>query len=225
MVTMCSGKPLPASHVEDAMKRSTIAIIALLTGPSVAAPALAGGGFAGAVSVGSHGGGFRGGMGTVGVPPLGAGVGVPPLGAGGAISRPGRLNRSVGGISTGIRLRGGVAITETGSRHHPRSGHWHHDGKGNWRNVGPDWGGYAYGGDGDGYADTIPMSQDNGYFNSGGEVYAREGERPIYDYDRGYPYEWYKPAAARSPAMARRSGEQHISCTIEGASVRVCRGE
>ena len=99
--------------------------------------------------------------------------------------------------------------------------------------MGPDWGGYdyaygyGYAGDGDGYVDTIPMSRDEGYFNTGGEVYAREGARPEYDYDRGYPYEWYRPTAGRSSVAgsSRRVAARHVSCSIEGSSVRVCRGQ
>jgi hypothetical protein len=190
------------------MKRSTIAILALLIGSSAAAPALARGGSAVTAPAGPRGG-FHGSFVPGGFPGLGAGFNQP---------RPGHV-RGVVSIASRSRSQSAEIARRDRNGDHDRR-HHHRD---------RDWNGYygywGYGGDGDGYADTIPTLDEGGYFTSGGEVYAREGARPVYDYDRGYPYEWYKPAAERSSAARppQRLARQ-ISCASEGP-VRVCRGQ
>jgi hypothetical protein len=70
-----------------------------------------------------------------------------------------------------------------------------------------------------GYGEPAP-SHGDGFFAGGGEV-RMDGTRPVYDYDRSYPYEW-DSAAAR----AWGSGEPEAAptrCTPE-LGVQVCRG-
>lgn len=45
-------------------------------------------------------------------------------------------------------------------------------------------------GDGDGYADTVPYPDQFGFFATGGEV-TMDRDKPVYHYDRSYPYDWY----------------------------------
>ena len=72
-----------------------------------------------------------------------------------------------------------------------------------------------------GYGEPAPAHGD-GFFAGGGEV-RMEGGRPVYDYDRSYPYEW---ASAAAPASDRAGGERYEMeprCAVE-SGVRVCRG-
>jgi hypothetical protein len=93
------------------------------------------------------------------------------------------------------------------------------------------YGNYGYS-DGDGYVNTIPMSNEPGFFANGGTV-DFDGEKPVYDYDRSYPYDFYKgqpteryQAADRSAASS--SGRCDLRDVPDGnsgriARVRVCR--
>jgi hypothetical protein len=87
---------------------------------------------------------------------------------------------------------------------------------------------WGYGGDydSDGYADTIPMADEFGFFSEGGRV-TMNGDKPVYHYDRSYPYDWY--GGPRATAAAAPTG---LHCQVqsvwdeEGRSqvpVRVCR--
>ena len=79
-----------------------------------------------------------------------------------------------------------------------------------------------------------------GYFSSGGEVSVVDG-RAVYDYDRGYPYEWYRPISRNRAASsfssagydeARRSDSglvvhcdtQWVTSGGGKSAVRICRG-
>lgn len=64
----------------------------------------------------------------------------------------------------------------------------------------------------------------NGFFAAGGGEVRLSGDRPHYDYDRSYPYEW-APASGGQPDVedAARPAEPRPRCTIEHG-VRVCRG-
>ena len=64
----------------------------------------------------------------------------------------------------------------------------------------------------------------NGFFAGGGGEVRMRGNRPHYDYDRSYPYEWASAAGGRG----RRWEVAFVSeppprCTVENG-VRVCRG-
>ena len=71
---------------------------------------------------------------------------------------------------------------------------------------------FGYGGVGDGdyfdsYASTPPAADQFGFFGSGGEATLVDG-RAVYDYDRSYPYEYYRgprreQAAADGASAAR----------------------
>ena len=128
-------------------------------------------------------------------------------------------------------------LRPSGSGHHAGHGHGGHDHQGHHRRR---WGwddGYWIGGydaDGDGYVNTIPMADQNGYFATGGEVIRNGDAAPTYDYDRGYPYEWYNPAtavrvhSAAAPLTTARRVSCDISWVADGrrgrVAVNVCRG-
>ena len=69
--------------------------------------------------------------------------------------------------------------------------------------------------------------RDAGYFAGPADSHS-DGGRVHYDYDRGYPYDWYRERSARTAlptAIASRSAERRVSCNVEAAGVRVCRGQ
>lgn len=75
-----------------------------------------------------------------------------------------------------------------------------------------------------GYAEGVPLGEQapayaDGFFSDGEARTARGGVR--YDYDRGYPYEFYRPDDMARPA-AYRPAPAAAECTMEHA-VRVCR--
>ncbi|MFL6862675.1 MAG: hypothetical protein ACJ8DZ_06725 [Allosphingosinicella sp.] len=93
-----------------------------------------------------------------------------------------------------------------------------------------DYGAAGYGAAG--YAGGVPLAEDyptvadGGFFGDGGALAARGGH-VLYDYDRGYPYEYYHtrrdlPAIAYEtaplPAPARCVTER-----VPGGPVRICR--
>jgi hypothetical protein len=96
--------------------------------------------------------------------------------------------------------------------------------------------GYAYG-DGDGvvgYADGEPADF-NGFFGNGGQVQRDADGRPIYQYDRSYPFEFSSAGQPRQTRAARSEGYavRAASCSTElvrsatstlSVPVRVCRG-
>ena len=83
------------------------------------------------------------------------------------------------------------------------------------------WGDY----DSDGYADTIPMADQFGFFAEGGRV-TMDGDKPVYHYDRSYPYEY---GGSRATPAAAATG---LHCQVQSVwdeqgrsqvPVRVCR--
>jgi hypothetical protein len=89
--------------------------------------------------------------------------------------------------------------------------------------LGDYWG---YDEDGDGYVETIPMADQFGFFATGGQVIQHQGARPTYNYDRGYPYEWFNGAPGGAAALSSETYGPRpggMSCDVE-AGVRVCRG-
>jgi hypothetical protein len=77
-----------------------------------------------------------------------------------------------------------------------------------------------------GFAGSVDMmdTHGNGFFAGNGGGIRMRGGRPLYDYDRSYPYEWASGAAG-SAGWAEREDESRPSrnCSIE-LGVRVCRG-
>jgi hypothetical protein len=63
-----------------------------------------------------------------------------------------------------------------------------------------------------------------GFFAGGGGMIRMQGGRPLYDYDRSYPYEWRSPAG---PSVAWVVSDDQpgpdAGCSLE-RGVRVCRG-
>ncbi|HJQ17276.1 MAG TPA: hypothetical protein VJ859_09770 [Allosphingosinicella sp.] len=126
-----------------------------------------------------------------------------------------------------------------GSDHHIGSGHGGHDHRGlhrrTWGSDDGYWiGSWGYDADGDGYVNTIPMLDQNGYFATGGEVIRHGNAAPTYDYDRGYPYDWYNSATTVRihSAAAALTPSRRVSCdtswvtngTGARVAVNVCRG-
>jgi hypothetical protein len=67
---------------------------------------------------------------------------------------------------------------------------------------------------------------DDGFFAGSADASVRGG-RAAYDYDRAYPYDWYRdvpPARSQERAAIRHSGPSEVHCSVERAAVRVCRG-
>ncbi len=92
--------------------------------------------------------------------------------------------------------------------------------------------GFGYGYGGLGHQDMMAGGR-YGYFSQGGEARALSNGRPVYDYDRGYPYEYY-----REGARAGRGGDRGNryargrECSLETTrdrrtgrevDIRVCR--
>lgn len=74
--------------------------------------------------------------------------------------------------------------------------------------------------------------RDQGFFADSGDSWAANG-RAVYDYDRGYPYDWYRDSGeAAAPAEHVASAGAMVRCDVTwvraargGQSpVRVCRG-
>jgi hypothetical protein len=114
-------------------------------------------------------------------------------------------------------------------RHHGDKPRRRHRGKWNgFTGFYPVWGYY---GDGDGYVESEVTPDMFGYFATGGEVELVDGEA-IYDYDRSYPYEWFRPdqAGRTGDRSMLRSSEYRCELTsvpaISGkgrTEVRICR--
>jgi hypothetical protein len=80
---------------------------------------------------------------------------------------------------------------------------------------------------GDGVYEDPEGVRDAGLFAGSADAFS-DGNRVHYDYDRGYPYDWYRDGSARTslPIADRRSGRaSQVRCGVEAAGVRVCRGQ
>ena len=92
--------------------------------------------------------------------------------------------------------------------------------------------GYGHGYERDfGYRDMMEEAR-NGYFNHGGEARGMRNGRVSYDYDRGYPYEYYRDRSGaeenerpREYTARGRHCETELTRDRRGQqiSVRVCR--
>jgi hypothetical protein len=132
-----------------------------------------------------------------------------------ASAQPGTLStRIVGHAQTGLGHYGDVGRpfpTVQGDRH---------------RRFGGFRGGYGLIGWGNGLYEDPESLRDAGFFAGPAEAYS-DGNRVHYDYDRGYPYDWYRENSARTALpIARASGaaQRQVRCGVENAGVRVCRG-
>ncbi|MDB5671649.1 MAG: hypothetical protein JWO25_2608 [Alphaproteobacteria bacterium] len=82
------------------------------------------------------------------------------------------------------------------------------------------WGGGLWN---EGYEDPAVL-RDAGFFAGPAQAFS-DGNRVHYDYDRGYPYDWYRPSRTALPMATVGNGRaRRISCNVETAGVRVCRG-
>jgi hypothetical protein len=149
---------------------------------------------------------------------FGGGRGVTTIPSGGLVGRPIRH----GNHHFGNRFGVGTFEDRWAGRHGHRRGH-----RRDWPGYFPVWGYY---GDGDGYVETEMTPDMFGYFATGGEVELVDGQA-MYDYDRSYPYDWYRgdrtepagvqiayPAAPRCETswVPDASGRERVP-------VRVCR--
>lgn len=83
---------------------------------------------------------------------------------------------------------------------------------------------YYYDGFGIGGPGAIVAPWGNGFFAGGGGEVWMKGDRPHYDYDRAYPYEFASRAGERPDwEEEARPPEPRPRCTLEHG-VRVCRG-
>jgi hypothetical protein len=115
-----------------------------------------------------------------------------------------------GGFTGGIRFGSGIGHRPfRGAHRHFRHDRRDQDGNGA---VGYGWGVPV--------AEDAPAVADGGFF-ADGEAFATRAGHVLYDYDRGYPYERYRPAFALRAASSR-AAVATPSCTMEHA-VRVCR--
>jgi hypothetical protein len=89
------------------------------------------------------------------------------------------------------------------------------------------YGGYPpyVGGWSSGLIEDPERYRDAAYFAGPADSW-HEGGRPYYDYDRGYPYDWYRDDWARTamPIASAKPVDTALRCEVEGAGVRVCRG-
>jgi hypothetical protein len=87
----------------------------------------------------------------------------------------------------------------------------------------------------DGYAGEDPEAARSAGFFSGPALVRSDGRRALYDYDRGYPYDWYGEAGgaaegpgeavdAAAPLQARCSVSWVASGKGSRTPVRICRG-
>ncbi|HEY1606678.1 MAG TPA: hypothetical protein VGF77_13880 [Allosphingosinicella sp.] len=88
--------------------------------------------------------------------------------------------------------------------------------------------GYDYGG----LIDDPESLRDQGFFADTAESWSENGHA-VYDYDRGYPYDWYRdPAPETAGRGPRLAAPPTVRCEVEWvtgargahAPVRVCRG-
>ena len=74
------------------------------------------------------------------------------------------------------------------------TGRWHH-----WPDRAQQdrggWAGYGYASEGYGYDAPLPQPSGVGFFEDGDSWV--QGHRVVYDYDRGYPYDYYRDPRAR----------------------------
>ena len=132
-----------------------------------------------------------------------------PAGLPGLAGRGGNTNPAWS-MGDGVRL---------GSGHRPARGHGPGPSRG--------YGGYGfYGGYGGGLIEDPESYRDQGFFAGSADARAENG-RAAYDYDRAYPYDWYREGSARTSlvrAEPRPTAAPDYRCRIERAGVRVCRG-
>ena len=88
--------------------------------------------------------------------------------------------------------------------------------------------GWGYGGL---IEDPEYAGRDMGFFSGPAEVVAADGGA-YYDYDRAYPYDWYRDPAAAAAATPLMAAAPRVRCDVSWVSgsggarepVRVCRG-
>ena len=118
-----------------------------------------------------------------------------------------------GGLVRGDRVRGDVRGTAPHrGRHHDRRHDRHSPGLA-----------CAYGGIG--YAEEFVRVDPygTGFFAGGGGEVRMRGGRPVYDYDRSYPYQWNSGPAESAEVRGGESSSARLRCTLD-RGVRVCRG-
>ena len=139
----------------------------------------------------------------------------PGGGSGHGSGRPGAWAPGGGeGAGTGwrVRIRSGAARGRHGRHHRGRFGRDGRDGP-------VFFDGFAIAG-----PTGIIAPWGNGFFAGGGGEVRMRGNRPHYDYDRSYPYEWASAAGGRPDRdEAESASEPPPRCTLE-KGVRVCRG-
>ena len=87
---------------------------------------------------------------------------------------------------------------------------------------------YGLGAFGGGLTDDPERHRDDGFFAGTGDS-ARVNGAAVYDYDRAYPYDWYRgdDMAADEGERRRPAAETRVRCEVtrvSGSAVKVCRG-
>jgi hypothetical protein len=88
--------------------------------------------------------------------------------------------------------------------------------------------GYGWSAYGGGLVEDPERHRDDGYFAGTGDSATVNGAA-VYDYDRAYPYDWYRgdDEWARDERPRRRAAPPTVRCEIapvSGSAVRICRG-
>jgi hypothetical protein len=122
-------------------------------------------------------------------------------------------------------------FSPTGFRDRRGSGHGngHHSSRWDgWNHAYPAFWGYGSWGENDGYVFTEPSADMFGFYGAGGDVDVLNGSA-VYQYDRSYPYDWYRGGPAETVRVHRAAEtrcEMQVVPDGKGkgkASVRICR--
>lgn len=123
-------------------------------------------------------------------------------------------------------------FSPTGFRDRRGFGHRNSDrglhGSNDWTNAYPSYWGYGSWNDNDGYVFAEPSADMFGFYGAGGDVDLMNGSA-VYQYDRSYPYDWYRGGPAET-VRVHRAAEARCETKLVpdgkgkgSASVRICR--
>jgi hypothetical protein len=87
---------------------------------------------------------------------------------------------------------------------------------------------YGWGAYGGGLVEDPERHRDDGFFAGTGDAFRVNGAA-VYDYDRAYPYDWYRgdDEGAGGEGPSRPAAAPAVRCDVtwvSGSAVRICRG-